>query len=102
MFFRLLLKSRDFDGNKGVFFLVLQSSFLTGLSFQNWNAGVSADFVQSPWDCLWESSGGNLSWKMRNCSIKSNFFFFFMRFYLLLNVDLGLNEGIHFCWMFSE
>lgn len=23
-------------------------------------------------------------------------------FYLLLNVESGLNEGIHFCWMFSE
>lgn len=38
------------------------------------NAAVSADFVQSLWDSLWESSGGKLCWKIRNCSIKSIFF----------------------------
>ena len=53
----------------------------------------SANVVQSLWDSLWESSGGKLSWKIRNCSIKYNFF---MRFYLLLNVELGLNERIQF------
>lgn len=38
------------------------------------NAAVSADFVQSLWDSLWESSDGKLSWKIRNCSIKSIFY----------------------------
>lgn len=90
--------------------MVIKASFLSSSEQFSYRAelselakaGVSAEFVQSPWDCLWESSGGKLSWKMRNCSMKSDFFFFFVRFYLLLNVELGLNEGIHFCWMFSE
>lgn len=65
--------------------MVIKASFLSSSEQFSYRAelselakaGVSAEFVQSPWDCLWESSGGKLSWKMRNCSMKSDFFFFF-------------------------
>lgn len=83
------------------FLIAINASFLSSseqLSFRAEpsklaDAVVAANFVWSLWDSLWESSGGKLSWKIRNWSIKYNFF---MRFYLLLNVELGLNKAILF------
>lgn len=84
------------------FLMAINASFLSSsqqLSFRAEpsilaDALGSANFLWSLWVSLWESSGGKLSWKIRNYSIK--YIFFFMRFYPLLNVELGLNEGIQF------
>lgn len=88
-------------GKEYRFLMAINASFLSSSEQLSFRAEPSkladavgaANFVRSLWDSLWESSGGKLIWKIRNCSIKSNFF---MRFYLLLNVELGLNEGIQF------